>query len=118
MLLTVANPWKNSCVHIGKYSFFFHFLSTINSMFSNYTTTKKYLLQRHLKSHSTERPHKCTENICQKAKDLFGILGAYCDRSFKTTIQLTNHVNTHLGVKPFQVDSNRFVWISKPNFRF
>ncbi len=30
-------------------------------------------------------------------------LGAYCDRSFKTTIQLTNHVNTHLGVKPFQV---------------
>ena len=29
--------------------------------------------------------------------------GAYCDRSFKTTIQLTNHVNTHLGVKPFQV---------------
>ncbi|CAF4443187.1 unnamed protein product, partial [Adineta steineri] len=52
----------------------------------NYTTTKKYLLQRHLKSHSTERPHKC----------------AYCDRSFKTTIQLTNHVNTHLGVKPFQ----------------
>jgi len=34
----------------------------------------------------------------------FGSLsGAYCDRSFKTTIQLTNHVNTHLGVKPFQV---------------
>ena len=31
-------------------------------------------------------------------------LGAYCDRSFKTTIQLTNHVNTHLGVKPFQVN--------------
>jgi len=30
-------------------------------------------------------------------------LGAYCERSFKTTIQLTNHVNTHLGVKPFQV---------------
>lgn len=34
------------------------------------------------------------------------ISGAYCDRSFKTTIQLTNHVNTHLGVKPFQVDPN------------
>jgi hypothetical protein len=31
------------------------------------------------------------------------MIGAYCDRSFKTTIQLTNHVNTHLGVKPFQV---------------
>ena len=30
-------------------------------------------------------------------------LGAYCDRAFKTTIQLTNHVNTHLGIKPFQV---------------
>ena len=27
--------------------------------YCNYTTTKKYLLQRHLKSHSTERPHKC-----------------------------------------------------------
>jgi hypothetical protein len=34
--------------------------------------------------------------------------GAYCDRSFKTTIQLTNHVNTHLGVKPFQVNFSTF----------
>lgn len=41
-------------------------------------------------------------------------LGAYCDRSFKTTIQLTNHVNTHLGVKPFQVSSLALVNNDQP----
>ncbi len=38
-----------------------------------------------------------------KIRAIIDLSGAYCDRSFKTTIQLTNHVNTHLGVKPFQV---------------
>jgi uncharacterized Zn-finger protein len=73
-------------------------------IFSNYTTTKKYLLQRHLKSHSTERPHKCIYFKLKKNPFSNCFLGAYCDRSFKTTIQLTNHVNTHLGIKPFQVN--------------
>ncbi|CAF1162145.1 unnamed protein product [Adineta steineri] len=78
---TTQTPQRNSTVSDTGKS-----MEKLMCSYCNYTTTKKYLLQRHLKSHSTERPHKC----------------AYCDRSFKTTIQLTNHVNTHLGVKPFQ----------------
>lgn len=106
MLPIAVNLWKNSCVPIGKSST--DFIFKLCQIFSNYTTTKKYLLQRHLKSHSTERPHKCTNNFrnTHTIESLFRFLGAYCDRSFKTTIQLTNHVNTHLGVKPFQVESN------------
>ncbi|CAF1459032.1 unnamed protein product [Rotaria sordida] len=78
---TTPTPQRNSTVSDTGKS-----MEKLMCSYCNYTTAKKYLLQRHLKSHSTERPHKC----------------AYCDRSFKTTIQLTNHVNTHLGVKPFQ----------------
>lgn len=37
-----------------------------------------------MKSHSEERPHKCT----------------VCERGFKTVASLQNHVNTHTGVKP------------------
>lgn len=43
-----------------------------------------YLLSRHMKSHSEERPHKCS----------------VCDRGFKTIASLQNHVNTHTGTKP------------------
>lgn len=52
--------------------------------YCNYTTPKRYLLARHMKSHSEERPHKCT----------------VCERGFKTVASLQNHVNTHTGVKP------------------
>jgi len=52
--------------------------------YCNYTSNKRYLLSRHMKSHSEERPHKC------------GI----CERGFKTMASLNNHVNTHTGVKP------------------
>jgi len=62
--------------------------NTTNSPFMcnycNYTSNKRYLLSRHMKSHSEERPHKC------------GI----CERGFKTMASLNNHVNTHTGVKP------------------
>jgi hypothetical protein len=51
--------------------------------FCNYTTSKRYLLARHMKCHSEERPHKC--NVCE--------------RGFKTIASLTNHVNTHTGIK-------------------
>ncbi len=44
----------------------------------------RYLLSRHMKSHSEERPHKCS----------------VCDRGFKTIASLQNHVNTHTGTKP------------------
>ncbi|CAF4029932.1 unnamed protein product [Rotaria sordida] len=81
-----ATPQRNSSISKTSVSDSGKSMEKLMCSYCNYTTTKKYLLQRHLKSHSTERPHKC----------------AYCDRSFKTTIQLTNHVNTHLGVKPFQ----------------
>lgn len=44
----------------------------------------RYLLSRHMKSHSEERPHKCS----------------VCERGFKTLASLQNHVNTHTGTKP------------------
>lgn len=49
--------------------------------YCNYTTSKRYLLSRHMKSHSEERPHKCS----------------VCERGFKTLASLQNHVNTHTG---------------------
>ncbi|CAH2103286.1 unnamed protein product [Euphydryas editha] len=52
--------------------------------FCTYTSHRRYLLLRHMKSHSEERPHKC--NICE--------------RGFKTIASLQNHVNMHNGVKP------------------
>merc|ERR1711899_418740 len=52
--------------------------------YCNYTTSKRYLLSRHMKSHSEERPHKCS----------------VCERGFKTLASLQSHVNTHTGTKP------------------
>lgn len=52
--------------------------------FCTYSTPKRYLLSRHLKSHSEERPYKCQ----------------VCERGFKTMTSLQNHVNTHTGTKP------------------
>lgn len=52
--------------------------------YCDYTSPKRYLLMRHMKSHSEDRPHKC--NIC--------------DRGFKTMASLQNHVNTHTGTRP------------------
>lgn len=52
--------------------------------YCNYTSPKRYLLSRHMKSHSEERPYKCS----------------VCERGFKTLASLQNHVNTHTGTKP------------------
>ncbi|GIY32015.1 transcriptional repressor CTCF [Caerostris extrusa] len=52
--------------------------------YCNYTSPKRYLLSRHMKSHSEERPHKC----------------GVCERGFKTLASLQNHVNTHTGTRP------------------
>jgi hypothetical protein len=50
----------------------------------NATLKSNILLSRHTKSHSEERPHKCS----------------VCERGFKTLASLQNHVNTHTGTKP------------------
>ncbi len=52
--------------------------------YCNYTSPKRYLLSRHMKTHSEERPHKCH----------------ICERGFKTVGSLQNHINTHTGVRP------------------
>uniref|UniRef100_A0A182J9F9 C2H2-type domain-containing protein n=1 Tax=Anopheles atroparvus TaxID=41427 RepID=A0A182J9F9_ANOAO len=57
--------------------------------YCNYTTSKMFLLSRHLKTHSEDRPHKCS----------------VCERGFKTMASLQNHVNTHTGTKPHRCKS-------------
>jgi len=54
--------------------------------YCDYSTNKKFLLVRHMRAHSNDRPHKC--NVCE--------------RGFKTMVALQNHVNTHTGVKPYR----------------
>jgi len=58
--------------------------SSYTCNYCNYNTPKRYLLSRHMKSHSEDRPHKCS----------------VCERGFKTLASLQNHVNTHTGTKP------------------
>ena len=58
--------------------------SELTCTYCNYTSPKRYLLTRHMKSHSEDRPHKCD----------------ICNRGFKTFASLTNHVNTHTGTRP------------------
>ena len=57
--------------------------------YCSYTSPKRYLLSRHMKSHSEDRPHKCS--ICQ--------------RGFKSMASLQNHINTHTGVRPHKCKS-------------
>lgn len=52
--------------------------------FCTYTSHRRYLLCRHMRSHSEHRPHRC--NVCE--------------RGFKTAASLQNHMNMHNGIKP------------------
>ena len=52
----------------------------------NYETHRRFLLSRHLQSHSDDRPFKCS----------------ICEKGFKTNVALTNHTNVHMGLKPHQ----------------
>ncbi|RZF44236.1 hypothetical protein LSTR_LSTR003876 [Laodelphax striatellus] len=61
--------------------------------YCNYTSPKRYLLSRHMKSHSEERPHKCS----------------VCERGFKTLASLQNHVNTHTGTSLYSSSLLYFV---------
>ncbi|KAI8431174.1 hypothetical protein MSG28_001213 [Choristoneura fumiferana] len=58
--------------------------SKFTCSFCNYTSHRRYLLLRHMKTHSEDRPYKCK----------------VCERGFKTMASLQNHVNMHNGVKP------------------
>ncbi|MGH0132396.1 UNVERIFIED_CONTAM: hypothetical protein FKN15_049222 [Acipenser sinensis] len=49
----------------------------------SYTCPRRSNLDRHMKSHTDERPHKCH----------------LCGRAFRTVTLLRNHLNTHTGVK-------------------
>ncbi|XP_032892174.1 transcriptional repressor CTCF isoform X4 [Amblyraja radiata] len=50
----------------------------------SYTCPRRSNLDRHMKSHTDERPHKCH----------------LCGRAFRTVTLLRNHLNTHTGTKP------------------
>lgn len=68
-LKTVANsasPNKFSCSHCS------------------YTTNKKFLITRHVRSHDSDMSFKCS----------------ICERGFKSNMGLVNHLNTHMGNKP------------------
>lgn len=52
-----------------------------NIFVSHLRKRKIYVIFRHMKTHSEERPHKCS----------------VCERGFKTLASLQNHVNTHTG---------------------
>ncbi|XP_038658864.1 transcriptional repressor CTCF-like isoform X4 [Scyliorhinus canicula] len=50
----------------------------------SYTFPQRSNLDRHIRSHTDERPHKC--HLCEKA--------------FRTVTLLQNHINTHTGTRP------------------
>ncbi|XP_023173217.1 transcriptional repressor CTCF isoform X2 [Drosophila hydei] len=50
----------------------------------SYTTNKKFLISRHVRSHDSELSFKCS----------------ICERGFKSNMGLVNHLNTHMGNKP------------------
>lgn len=60
----------------------------------SYTCPRRSNLDRHMKSHTDERPHKCH----------------LCGRAFRTVTLLRNHLNTHTGV--LMLDSHRLRCVS------
>ena len=60
---------------------------------------RRYPLSRHMKSHSEERPHKCS----------------VCEKLFKTLAKLQDHVNTHTSKGPHKCKycEARFTTMSK-----
>ncbi|XP_075973597.1 uncharacterized protein LOC142974911 [Anticarsia gemmatalis] len=52
----------------------------------SYSTQKRYLLLRHLKTHNLDNTYKCS----------------ICERGFKTVYSLKNHLNMHTGARPFK----------------
>ena len=55
-------------------------------IYCDYTAPYLHLLNRHLKSHSEERPFECSD----------------CNSCFKTPAALLQHTNTHLSKKPHE----------------
>ena len=59
---------------------------TYNCTYCDYSTPKRFLLSRHMKRHSDERPFMC--NICEKG--------------FIHSSELQSHMNTHTGIKKYK----------------
>ncbi|XP_067904572.1 LOW QUALITY PROTEIN: transcriptional repressor CTCF-like [Heterodontus francisci] len=57
---------------------------TFQCKLCSYTFPQQSNLDRHMRSHTDERPHKC--HLCEKA--------------FRTITLLQNHINTHTGTRP------------------
>ncbi|XP_078410846.1 transcriptional repressor CTCF-like [Cetorhinus maximus] len=57
---------------------------TFQCKLCSYTFPQRSNLDRHMRSHTDERPHKC--HLCEKA--------------FRTITLLQNHINTHTGTRP------------------
>ena len=58
---------------------------TFSCSLCDYTSHKRYMLKRHMKSHSEDRPFTCPT----------------CARGFKTCSALKNHTDIHDGIKRF-----------------
>lgn len=65
--------WTSLCPGVKK---------TFQCELCSYTCPRRSNLDRHMKSHTDERPHKCH----------------LCGRAFRTVTLLRNHLNTHTGI--------------------
>ena len=74
LTLACVSENKQTFLQWSRVNVLFLFQTTQTHMcrYCNYTTGKRYLLSRHMKSHSEERPHKCS----------------VCERGFKTLASL------------------------------
>jgi len=66
----------------------------------DYITNKRYNLKQHKYVHSGNRPNRPKPFKC----DYEDIPGKECNKSFSSRIDLKNHINAHLGLKPFKCD--------------
>lgn len=75
--------WVCHCLHLnfGCHCCMLGVKKTFQCELCSYTCPRRSNLDRHMKSHTDERPHKCH----------------LCGRAFRTVTLLRNHLNTHTG---------------------